>query len=49
MMLGYAIQARNGIANVLERKVRRKEFDTKTAEFVAKRIISQNALEFFNR
>lgn len=48
MMLGYAIQARRGIANVLERKVRRKEFDTQTAEFVARRIMSQNALEFFS-
>jgi len=48
MMLGYAIQAKNGIANVLERKVRRKEMDIETAKFVAKRIISQNALEFFS-
>ena len=47
MMLGYATQARQGIANVMERKVRRKEFDTQTAEFVARRIMNQNALEFF--
>jgi hypothetical protein len=47
MMLGYATQARQGIANVLERKVRRKEFDTHTAEFVARRIMNENALEFF--
>jgi hypothetical protein len=48
MMLGYATQARQGIANVLERKVRRKEFDSQTAEFVARRIMSENALEFFS-
>ena len=47
MMLGYATQARQGIANVMERKVRRKEFDTQTAQFVARRIMNQNALEFF--
>ena len=48
MMVGYAIQARHGIANVLERKVQRKEFDTDTAKFVAKRIMNQNAREFFS-
>lgn len=48
MMLGYAAQARNGIANVMERKVRRSEFDAKTAKFVAKRIMNENALEFFS-
>ena len=48
MMLGYATQARHGIANVMDRKVRRQEFDTKTAEFVARRIMNQNALEFFS-
>jgi predicted TIM-barrel fold metal-dependent hydrolase len=48
MMLGYAIQARNGIANVMEKKVQRKEFDAKTAEFVARRIMHQNAVEFFS-
>ena len=47
MMVGYATQARMGISNVLERKVQRKEFDTRTAEFVARRIMSENALEFF--
>jgi len=46
--LGYAEQARNGIANVLEKKMRSNEYDLETAKFVAERIMNKNAEEFFN-
>jgi uncharacterized protein len=44
---GYALQARCGIANVLEAKLARGEYDQETAEFVARRIMHENAQEFF--
>ncbi len=43
--VGYAVQARRGIANVLERKVERGEYDLDTARRVARRIMSRNSLE----
>ncbi len=46
-MIGYAEQARNGIANVLEKKVNSGEYDLDTAKFVAERIMHKNAKEFF--
>jgi len=46
--LGYAEQARNGIANVLEKKMKSNEYDLETAKFVAERIMNKNAEEFFN-
>ena len=46
--LGYAIQARAGIANVLERKVQTGEYDLKTARQVARRIMHGNAREFYS-
>jgi len=45
--IGIARQTREGIAAVLERKIARGEYDLKTAEFVAHRIMNQNAQEFF--
>jgi len=44
---GYALQARCGIANVLEAKIARGEYDEETATFVAQRIMHKNAQEFF--
>ncbi len=46
-MIGYAEQARKGIANVLEKKVSTGEYDLETARFVAGRIMHKNAEEFF--
>ncbi len=46
-MIGYAIQARNGIANVLEKKINSGEYDLNTAKFVAERIMHKNAEEFY--
>jgi len=46
-VIGYAKQARNGIANVLERKMERGEYDEQTARFVARRILHDNAEELF--
>ena len=46
-LIGYALQARNGIASVLEGKISRGEYDKKTAEFVARRIMNENARELF--
>ncbi len=46
-MIGYAEQARKGIANVLEKKVSTGEYDLETARFVAERIMHKNAEEFF--
>ncbi len=46
-MIGYAEQARNGIANVLEKKINSGEYDLDTAKFVAERIMHQNAEEFY--
>ncbi len=43
--IGYAVQARRGIANVLERKVQSGEYDLETARRVARRILSQNSLD----
>ena len=45
--IGYAEQARNGIANVLEKKINSGEYDLETAKFVAERIMHKNAEEFF--
>ena len=44
---GYAKQARNGIAAVLEKKIKRGEYDMETAMFVARRIMHENANELF--
>ncbi len=44
---GFALQTRRGIASVLEAKIARGEYDQETAEFVARRIMHENALEFF--
>jgi len=46
-MVGYAEQVRNGIANVLEKKINSGEYDLETAKFVAERIMHKNAEEFF--
>jgi len=46
-MIGYAEQARHGIANVLEKKVSTGEYDLNTAQFVAERLMHKNAGEFF--
>ncbi len=45
--VGYAAQAREGIAAVLERKVEAGEWDESTAQQVARRIMHENATEFF--
>jgi len=44
---GYAMQARRGIANVLERKVESGEYDLATAGQVARRIMHENAQELY--
>ncbi len=44
---GYAMQARRGIASVLERKVQRGEYDEPTARQVADRLLSRNARELY--
>jgi uncharacterized protein len=44
---GYALQARNGIASVLEAKIDRGEYDLPTARDVARRILHENAQEFY--
>jgi hypothetical protein len=46
-MLGYAVQARRGIANVLERKLATGEYDLPTAQHVARRIMHANAQELY--
>ena len=46
-MVGYALQARRGIANVLERKVASGEYDLATAKRVARRIMHENAQEVY--
>jgi uncharacterized protein len=46
-LVGYAAQARQGIAAVLEEKVESGEYDQRTAEHVARRIMFQNARDFF--
>lgn len=46
--LGYAIQARTGIANVLEEKVESGRYDLRTATQVAGRIMHENAREFYS-
>jgi len=46
-MVGYALQARRGIANVLERKVESGEYDLATARRVASRIMHENAQEVY--
>jgi len=46
-MVGYALQAREGIARVLEAKVERGEYDEATAEMVARRIMNANARELY--
>jgi len=45
--IGYTIQARNGIAAVLEKKLARGEYNTETAKFVAQRIMLENGRDFF--
>lgn len=44
---GYAQQARDGIAAVLEGKLARGEYDKQTARFVARRIMHENARGLF--
>jgi len=46
-VIGYAAQARNGIANALERKMARGEYDLETAKQVADRILYENARELY--
>jgi len=46
-MLGYAEQARRGVANVMERVVREGLYDAKTAADIARRILHDNAAEFY--
>jgi predicted TIM-barrel fold metal-dependent hydrolase len=46
-MIGYALQARRGIAAVLERKIERREMDESTARFMAQRIMHANARELY--
>jgi len=46
-MLGYALQARQGIAGVLERKIARGEYDEETARFVARRVMWENGRELY--
>ena len=46
-VVGYAHQARNGIANVMEKKIDTGEYDLTTARFVARRIMHENAREVF--
>jgi hypothetical protein len=41
------LQARRGIAGVLERKVTEGEYDLETARRVARRIMHQNAQEVY--
>ena len=45
--IGYAQQARNGIATFLENKISRGEYDEQTAQFIAQRIMHKNASELF--
>ena len=47
VMIGYAEQARNGIANVLEKKISTGEYDLDTARLVAERLMHKNAEKFF--
>jgi len=46
--LGYAQQARTGIANCLEKKVQRGEYSQQTAEAVARSLLSENGHRIFN-
>ncbi|MDP6776057.1 MAG: amidohydrolase family protein, partial [Candidatus Latescibacteria bacterium] len=46
-VVGYAEQARHGIANVLKKKIDTGEYDLDTAQFVARRIMHENARELF--
>jgi hypothetical protein len=46
-MVGYAAQARDGIARVLERKVERGEYDLATAQQATRRILHENARELY--
>ena len=46
-MVGYALQARRGIANVLDRKAASSEYDLATAKRVARRIMHENAQEVY--
>jgi hypothetical protein len=46
---GYAMQARRGIASVLERKLQRGECDESTARQVADRLLYQNACELYRK
>jgi len=46
-VVGYALQARQGIAHVMERKIASGEYDIDTAKFVARRIMHENACEVF--
>ena len=47
-VVGYAHQARSGIANVMEKKLGTGEYDLDTAMFVSRRIMSENACEIFD-
>ncbi len=44
---GYAVQARQGIASVLERRIERGEYDAGTARLVADRVLYRNACELY--
>lgn len=46
-LVGYALQAREGIARVLEGKIERGEYDEATARRVARRIMHRNARQFY--
>lgn len=46
-VVGYAYQARKGIANVMKKKLSTGEYDLDTAKFVARRIMHENAREIF--
>lgn len=45
--VGYALQARRGIANVLEEKVRKGRFSEETARRIAEGLLWKNASDFF--
>jgi hypothetical protein len=45
--IGYAVQARKGIASVLEKALEAGTYDLATAQRVARRIMHENAREFF--
>ena len=46
-VIGYAQQARNGIAKVFAKKISTGEFSKATAEFIARRIMHENARDLY--